>query len=442
MISINKDTSTMRIGAGLARSQYSINQATERLSSGLRINRATDDISRLSMASKMNAKLKSLGQVSQNLNAGTTFLQIADGGLHQIAELLSRCQTLAVQAATETNGPQQRALLDQEFQGTLETITQIAQTTRTPGGKLPLAGGIPGIPTIEDLFGPGGGSLGWVPSGLIAFGFIPGNTELVNFDINSGNVDDDIQIFTRNGVHVAGTNLTDGVWTSNGIFNGADAETLLFTAANGFHPDASYNSSSLVESGTGTVGQTSVTYSGEQQPGSNIETLQLSNITEPLLIFAVGNGQFQPTASWEGLGTESVEIAMNETGASGDPLGTFKIDPAPSDSGALGLYERDLLTKDSALEALDALKAAQETVTTYKADYGNSMKAIEVQRRRNSANEAALSQSVAALQDADFAEETAQLARAGISNELSTSLSAQTKRIHETALNLIRNTSR
>jgi flagellin len=363
-----------------------------------------------------------------------SFLQTADGGLKEIQDHLIRARELATQGANEIHSSSARESLDQEFQMLLANINRIVEVIETPSGQTPLGGAIPGVQTIDELFTTSGGTNSGVSSGLIAFGYIPGNSQSVDFSIDSGGQDDDIQIFTRSGIHVAGTNLTDGVWSGNGINNAAQLESALFTPANGFYNNATYDSSSLVQSGSGTVNGISVTYTGEQQPTSNAEAVQLVNIGEPLLIFVIGNGSFSTTASWQGLGAEGAKVKMTELGNSMDSQGTFDIDPAPADTGSLQLYDRNLLSIQGSQEVLDALDLATDLVAGYRADYGMSINALGVQHDRAIQYKATLGRSRMLIDDANFAEETSQLARIEIQKSLSSSMLAQTRQIEEMAL--------
>ena len=451
MISIKGNTTSVQVVGDLSRLQKSIFKNTERLTTGLRINTAGDDVAGLSMASKMGAKLRSLQQVERNINDGVSFLQTVDGGLEQIQQRLRRASELAVQAGNEINSAGQRAALDHEFQMLLQDIERITGVIETVDGQNPLASqytapDLPGIQSIEDLYPSNGGTNTGVVSGTVPYGYIPGNSDLVDISIDSGVMDDDLQIFTRDGKHVAGTNLTDAVWAGNGVTDVASMEAVLFTTANGFFDTASYDDSSLVESGSGSLGGMGITYSGEQQPASNVESLQLTYTSEPLLVFVIGTGNFNTTASWDGLGTddsvEGMKIKVTELGSTYDTQGTFDVDAAPSDLKTLQLNERNLLSLPNSQEAVDALQAANDIIGAYRAEYGSSINALGAQLDRASEARVNLSRSKMAVSDVDFAEETSELARTEIQKSIASSMMGQARQIEEMALRLIQNTLR
>ena len=110
--------------------------SVERLSSGKRINRAADDVARLSAASKLDMKIRSHHAVQKNLNDSISITQTAEGGLAEIQKVLSRVRELAVQAANDTNSASDRAHLQQEVSLMLEEVDRIAFSTEFNGQSL------------------------------------------------------------------------------------------------------------------------------------------------------------------------------------------------------------------------------------------------------------------------------------------------------------------
>ena len=88
----------------------------ERLSSGLRINRAADDAAGLAISEKFRAEIRSMQQAQRNANDGISMLQVAEGALNESSSILIRMRELAIQAANGTLGAQERDDLNNEFQ--------------------------------------------------------------------------------------------------------------------------------------------------------------------------------------------------------------------------------------------------------------------------------------------------------------------------------------
>lgn len=113
-----------------------LNKSFERLASGYRINRAGDDAAGLAISEKLRAKTQGLIQAQRNANDGVSLLQVAEGGLQEIQNILVRLRELGVQSASDTIGPQERRYLDEEYQSLKEEIDRIANSTDFNGTYL------------------------------------------------------------------------------------------------------------------------------------------------------------------------------------------------------------------------------------------------------------------------------------------------------------------
>ena len=107
-----------------------------KLSSGSRVVTAADDAGALSVGTRLNTEVKSLEQASVNAGQAVSLLQIADGGLSRIQEMLTRMKVLAVQAGSENLSNSERSLLDTEFQNLKLEIERISRDTRFNGVSL------------------------------------------------------------------------------------------------------------------------------------------------------------------------------------------------------------------------------------------------------------------------------------------------------------------
>jgi flagellin len=99
----------------LNKSQGSLTQSLERISSGLRVNRAADDAAGLSVASRMNSDNTSLQQAMRNTNDGISMIQTAEGGLNELNNILVRMRELSVQASNETYNTVDRSMITTEM---------------------------------------------------------------------------------------------------------------------------------------------------------------------------------------------------------------------------------------------------------------------------------------------------------------------------------------
>jgi len=105
-------------------------KSVEKLSSGLRINRAGDDAAGLSISEKMRAQIRGLQQASRNAQDGISLIQTAEGALNEVHSILQRMRELAVQAANDTNVTVDRGALNDEFKQLISEINRIANNTQ------------------------------------------------------------------------------------------------------------------------------------------------------------------------------------------------------------------------------------------------------------------------------------------------------------------------
>ena len=126
---INHNMSAMIANKRLLGTENSLSNSIERLSTGLRINRASDDAAGMAIASKMTSQIKGLDQASRNAADGTSVLQIADGALNEVHSMLQRMRELSVQAANGTNTPDDLDAIQLEISSLTEEVDRISRDT-------------------------------------------------------------------------------------------------------------------------------------------------------------------------------------------------------------------------------------------------------------------------------------------------------------------------
>lgn len=117
----------------------------EKLSSGFRINKASDDAAGLAVSEKMKADIRGLTVAKRNANDGISLVQTAEGGLNEVGNILVRLRELAVQGASDTIGDTERGFLNKEFVALRQEITRIANSTEFNGTVL-LSGDTANLP--------------------------------------------------------------------------------------------------------------------------------------------------------------------------------------------------------------------------------------------------------------------------------------------------------
>ena len=135
-ITIGSNIYSLNAQRRLADGSNQLSKVFERLSSGQRINRASDDAAGLAISSSLNADVRVFNQGVRNINDGSSLLNIADGAIEQLSSITVRLKELAEQAANGTYGYHQRKSLDAEAQALSKEYLRIIQSTTFNGRKL------------------------------------------------------------------------------------------------------------------------------------------------------------------------------------------------------------------------------------------------------------------------------------------------------------------
>jgi len=168
MTVINTNTAALTAQFHLSQVNKEMEQAMERLSSGQRINSASDDAAGLAIASKMDAQIRGLTTAIRNANDGISLANTAEGAMEEVENMLQRMREIAVQSANGTYSASDRANLDAEVQQLKTEIDRVVDTTRFNDIKLldgsysgSLQIGAKGGETMDiSVSGMGTGSLG------------------------------------------------------------------------------------------------------------------------------------------------------------------------------------------------------------------------------------------------------------------------------------------
>lgn len=116
--------------------RISQDRSLERLSSGNRINHAGDDAAGLAISEKLKASIRSMKQASRNANDGVSLIQVAEGSLNEVGNILTRLRELSIQGASDTIGDVERGFVNKEIQALKQEIDRIAATTEYNGSHL------------------------------------------------------------------------------------------------------------------------------------------------------------------------------------------------------------------------------------------------------------------------------------------------------------------
>lgn len=133
---INTNMMSLNSQRSLDRSQSDMQRSVERLSSGLRINRAQDDAAGLAISERITAQIRGLSQAMRNANDGVSMLQTTEGAMQEITTALQRMRELAVQAANGTVSQKDKGSLQEEYAALAAEIDRITTSTEFNGTQV------------------------------------------------------------------------------------------------------------------------------------------------------------------------------------------------------------------------------------------------------------------------------------------------------------------
>src|SRR6476619_7380794 len=147
---INHNIAALNAYRNLDINNENTSKSLEKLSSGLRINRAADDAAGLAISEKMRSQIRGLDMAQRNALDGISFIQTAEGALSSTHDILQRMRELAVQAANDTNTDVDRSAIKEEISQLTSEINRIADTTEFNTKKL-LDGSLAGSAAIVQI---------------------------------------------------------------------------------------------------------------------------------------------------------------------------------------------------------------------------------------------------------------------------------------------------
>ena len=382
---INTNVSALVTQNAIAKNDRAMTNAMEQLSTGKRINSASDDAAGLAISSRMTAQIDGLNQAVRNGNDAVSLIQTADGSLIQVTDMLQRMRTLAVQAASDTNTPDDRTALNQEFTLLRTEINRIGNNTQWNGENV-----------LDQSFAS--------------------NTGAYSFQVGANNaqtIDLQIGAYTTTGASTATTATTEET---------AEADENVEQVTE------------LTISGTPALGDTIAVTVGDK---SYVHTVVAADIGSD---DATTQNNIA-TAIDTALGTVAGIVTSTVSGA--DIIFTAAADNTPfeisSSKGLLGgINSSSVLTAAKANQSIVALDTAINTVNAGRAAMGATINVLvyAVENLSNVSLNASASKS--RVEDTDFATATTELAKTQIIGQAATAMLAQANQIPQTVLSLLK----
>lgn len=144
---VNTNVASLMAQRSLGQTKLNLDKHLQRLSSGSRINSAGDDAAGLAISENLRAQIRGLKQARRNAQDGISLIQVSEGGLNEVSNILVRLRELSIQSASDTIGDRERSFTDREFQALKSEMDRIASSISFNG--TPLLNGQAGIFEIQ-----------------------------------------------------------------------------------------------------------------------------------------------------------------------------------------------------------------------------------------------------------------------------------------------------
>ena len=405
---INTNISSLQAQNNLTKSQSALATATERLSSGLKINSAADNAAGYAIAQRYTTQIGGLSQASANASDAINLAQTAGSALDQVTANLQAIRDLAVQSANGTYTADDRASIDNEVQQRLSEITRIANQTAFNGSN------------VLD------GSLG---TKSFQVGADVGQT--ISVSLNTS-----VKASAIGAVSSFDSANLSGAFVSSGT--GTAAQTLDLSKLT-----VAYTGADGVTTGSVTLAGTA---SSSQDVSDAINAALSGNVSAAVdgnggvSIFSAGSFKVTDAGSVAsgsalGNGTAAKITGTGATSGTGTATGAYTDGTAIAATGSLD--GGDVKTVNDANALISRIDVALTTVSDFAAQLGAVQNRFQSTIATVSAQTTNLQASQSTIQDADFAAETARLSQAQVLQQAGISVLAQANSNPQLALKLL-----
>jgi flagellin len=380
----------------------------ERLSTGLRINSAKDDAAGLAITSKMTSQINGLKQAVRNANDAISMIQVGEGALKEVTNMLQRMRELAIQASSDSNTSEDRTALNNEFTQLRDEISRISSNTEWNGTALFTQNA---ASTRDVTF-----QIGANASQTIGVAF-------QNFDAGSSTTD------AKTGSAFVALDTNGGTTGDVAQVTSVAIASDVSGVADGF----------TLSDGTTTVTIADIDHSSLPAAVTNIATLvgaiqAASGYSDLAFDVAAGSGN-TIDLTYKNKGEVSAPTLTNYGGGTITTDGTGV---STAGAGAANINNLDITSRTNADKAMYAMSDAIDKVNSQRALMGASMSRLEFasDNLQNVAQNSAAARS--RVLDADYAAETTELARTQIIQQAATAMLAQANQSQQAVLALLK----
>ena len=374
---VNTNVSASVTQSALAKNERALESAMEKLSTGRKINSASDDAAGLAMAAKFSSQIQGLDMAVKNANDAVSMLSTAEGALDEVTNMLQRMRELAVQSSNGTVTAEDRGYMNTEYQALDDEITRVLDNTQWNGENV-----------LDGTAGAGG---------------INGSGSSVVFQVSAD--------------YDSGDPIAGHAGISPGSFTDTDALATELNDANG---------GGSTDWALSKIGTASVTANTALVANQTYEfTSGSSTIT-----FVMPND-----ASTVAIGEHLAPQAAVAAGTASD---TITVDFGNLVTDTLDVSRSDVDTQTNASSAIGTLDTVIEKINKQRATFGSVENRLEhaVDNMTSIRNAAEASRS--RIEDTNYAETTSELAKAQIIQQAGTAMLAQANQLPQSVLSLLK----
>jgi flagellin len=409
---INHNISAMNTHRMMGVNKEDTSKSLEKLSSGLRINRAGDDAAGLAISEKMRGQIRGLGQASRNSQDGISMIQTAEGALNETQSILQRMRELSVQSGNDTNTLQDRTNIQSEVTALNSEIDRIASTTEFNTKKL-----------LDGTMGAAVAASVKNENTNTAFGAAV--TSASTFSVL---------------VDAAGNNLgivsTDSVTVSYAINGNYTTTTLVLSAAavslSSIAPAAAgFSISTGATAGNMVVTASTAGFAGAVTGLTITVKDSAGNVKNAATNVLSAFGQTLNAANAQANGSATFQIGANANQ-------TLNLSISQMDSAALGVNQLKVGTQSQAAVSIKAVDNALQLVSGQRASLGAVQNRLEHTIANLDTSNENLQASESRIRDVDMAQEMMQFTKSNILSQASQAMLAQANQQPQGVLSLLR----
>ena len=366
---INYNASAVLASNSLANNDDLLAKSLERLSSGLKINRAKDNPAGLAMANRMNAQLAWLSNAKRNAGDGVSIIETAVGAMTEISEMLQRMNELAVKSANGLKSDTDRGVIQDEVRQLKEEITRVAESTEFNGQRL-----------LNGQFSK------------------RGYTNDTDIKVQSYSMDVAEKIYNIQSLEIGLDPLTNKYTVTN------------FQAGDGLPPGT-----------TASMENNIVTIQGPEgfELKLDLTDVDLSQVTQAAPLDVVqGNPEGQLQVHVTGIGAMRLQIGANE----GQVL---EVDIPRVSLRDMGIEDLEVTSKDSATAAIDRIDGAIQYVSSVRGRLGAYQNRLESTINSLDVTTENMTGAYSRIMDVDMAEEMTTYTSQQVLTQAGTSMLAQ-----------------